>query len=236
MKVKKTNKASTTKAIPKTSTSPSKRISSVAAVVAANAVQEDKIEPKIPLSKESNRKGRNSAIEPVAGPSGLQKNKRSPRRVLRRKIGGSEEDDDDDYDDYNLALYPNEKRPIGTVAVAGQEMEPQERSVTGGVPLEVDAEDTNVLHGNVNGSEETNGDSHPHQQSASSCSTNGASDALNPVSSEVVEEVGPMNVMDAPTVLLEEAEVCEDNMQVVVIGDSVETLHNYAKPHVVGNL
>lgn len=224
MKVKKT---ANTKVAPKASTSPSKRISSVAAAVAANAVQEDKIEPTTPLSKESNRKGKNSAIEPVAGPSGLQKNKRSPRRVLRRKIGGSEEDDDDDFD-YDIGLYPNVKQMTKV-----SEKETEERSIPTDDPLKIEEEEeAQVVNENINGSKETNGDSHPIEQSTSSFDTNGASDTLNTSSSEIVDEVGPMDVMDAPAVLLEEAEVCEDD-QVVVIGDSVETLHNYAKPHVV---
>ena len=85
MKVKKTNKTSSTKAtVPKSvPASPSKRISSVAAAAAANAVQEEKTETRTSLPKESSKKGKNLVFEPVAGPSGLQKNKRSPRRFRR---------------------------------------------------------------------------------------------------------------------------------------------------------
>ena len=106
------------------------------------------------------------------------------------------------------------------------------RSVTAPVvdPLKMDAEEVNAINGSLNGSEEANGNS--AYQPVSSLHTNGASNTLDTISSEV-DEVGPMDSMDEPTVLLEEVEVCDDNMQVVVIGDSVEALHNYAKPHAV---
>ena len=226
MKVKKTNKTSSTKAtVPKSvPASPSKRISSVAAAAAANAVQEEKTETRTSLPKESSKKGKNLVFEPVAGPSGLQKNKRSPRRLLRRKVGDSEDDSEDL--DYPIGPYANKQLAGGS---AGHGMG---RSVTAPVvdPLKMDAEEVNAINGSLNGSEEANGNS--AYQPVSSLHTNGASNTLDTISSEV-DEVGPMDSMDEPTVLLEEVEVCDDNMQVVVIGDSVEALHNYAKPHAV---
>jgi hypothetical protein len=225
MKVKKTNKPSITKACPKSvPTSPSKRISSVAAAAAANAVQEEKTEARSSLPKDSTKKGKNLVFEPVAGPSGLQKNKRTPRRLLRRKVGDSEDDSEDL--DYPIGPYANKQLSGGS---AGQGIS---SSVTAAIvdPLKMDAEEVKGINGGLNGSEDANGDS--NHQPVSPLHTNGNPNTLD-TASVGVDEVGPMNSMDEPTVLLEEAEVCEDNMQVVVIGDSVEARHNYAKPHAV---
>lgn len=191
------------------------------------------------------RKAKGKATEPVAGPSGLQKIKRSPRRILKRKSGPHHsEDDDEDDADYFSSLYPKHD-----VAEPGSQSE--------GDPLKINDDDIGKSpNGATNGlkdgspTRQTRSNHHLRQRApadgsptiippASSPPINGAVDPLSTSLEDT--EVGPMVAMEQSAeeaqLQLEEVETesacIGDNMQVVVIGDSVEALHNYAKPHAV---
>lgn len=156
------------------------------------------------------KKRSKSASEPVAGPSGLQKVKRSPRRILKRKVAGdvdhSEEDDDDEDLDYVCSLYPANNTENGNPKPA----EPSDTSSTSTAESAKNQIST--------AKEDLNGSSSPKPSEA----VNGLSD-----------EVGPMDIMAEDQHIHQEDldQIGDGQMQVVVIGDSVEASHSYAKPH-----
>jgi hypothetical protein len=167
-------------------------------------------------------------MEPVAGPSGLQKVKRSPRRVLKRKGGtipvegvdDSEEDDDEDLD-YVCSLYPN--KDASNIADADIETGCPEISEEASDPLQINEEDVRAANGEPNGTEN-------HQSYSERLdSPNGVVDALPFTTSGETYPVAHTVTIDK-IVHHEDTEISDDHMQVVVIGDSVD-VHNYAKPH-----
>ena len=260
MSVKKSPPASTstnnTKASAKSPTSsPAKKTNPVVSTPAAAAdpltIKEEATQKPAPKSRKfggrKKRKVKGKATEPVAGPSGLQKIKRSPRRVLKRKTGAHQSEDDDEDDvDYFSSLYP---KPEAAAAESSGLVENDD-------PLKINDEDvTKSTNGEANGVKEispavrtTRSNLRQRTPVGGSATTaviprlsprtvNGG--AVDPLSTSLDSEVGPMVAMDQSTesiqLQLEEVDpdsgLAVDNMQVVVIGDSVEDLHNYAKPH-----
>lgn len=166
------------------------------------------------------RKRKGKATEPVAGPSGLQKLKRSPRRVLKRKggtstarDGGDSEEDDDEDLDYVCSLYPNQETVESSSGGAEESAD----------PLAINEEDVTTANGEVNGAKELASTHQPYSEPSS----NGVADPL--LFTPMADSVGSMVTVDQ-TVLVDDAEASDDRMQVVVIGDTVD-VHNYAKPH-----
>lgn len=220
VKKNKPEKQQSTKPVAKPASSPSKRVSPV---VSSSAVTNESAKDALsPRTRQTARNRKGKIAEPVAGPSGLQKVKRSPRRVLKRKGGAtsageathdSEEDDDEDLD-YVCSLYPNQTHaasPGGTGGQAATE-EPQD-------PLHINEEDMQAA----------NGDVHRTRDSHLSASSNGIDDPHLYTPSAEGDTVGHMVTVDQ-TVQIEEVEIGDEHMQVVVIGDTVD-VHNYAKPH-----
>lgn len=228
MHVKK--KRTETKSVSKPPVSSAKRVSPVATVVVNDVTKEGTVSPRTRLTSQRNRKDK--ATEPVAGPSGLQKVKRSPRRILKRKVGGvvavgegaddSEEDDDEDLD-YVCSLYPNKP----TVDVEDAEIEtgvpePAEEACD---PLQINEEDVRAANCEANPAEELHPCLQPYSEPL--VSTNCVPDATIFASAET----DPVEMTGADTVAQSnETEATDDHMQVVVIGDTVD-VHNYAKPH-----
>lgn len=228
MHVKK--KRTETKSVSKPPVSSAKRVSPVATVVVNDVTKEGTVSPRTRLTSQRNRKDK--ATEPVAGPSGLQKVKRSPRRILKRKVGGvvavgegaddSEEDDDEDLD-YVCSLYPNKP----TVDVEDAEIEtgvpePAEEACD---PLQINEEDVRAANCEANPTEELHPCLQPYSEPL--VSTNCVPDATIFASAET----DPVEMTGADTVAQSnETEATDDHMQVVVIGDTVD-VHNYAKPH-----
>ena len=220
--------ASTTKAA--AATTPSKPVEEVAKKEPASV-------GRTRQSPASAKKRSKSLSEPVAGPSGLQKVKRSPRRVLKRKttaaVGGTpaaEEDDDDDEDyEYYSSLYP----PGGAGA-------PGSKSSNNMGDIQSDRDQ--IQAGIAKVQEKLNA----ANQSAQSVNGAAASAVDQQTNMNGSNDVGPMIAMDedihvgreltASDMTQEEqleesqADLMDGQMQVVVIGDSVEALHNYAKP------
>ena len=231
MHVKK-NKPETTP-VAKPSVSTTKRVSPVATVTTSteNIKEEKKDTMTTRTTRTTKRKRKGKATEPVAGPSGLQKVKRSPRRILKRKLGtsatgaggDSEEDDDEDLD-YVCSLYPNQETA-----------EPSAHNESGGPefcevaadPLQISEEDVRAANGEMNGSKEFDSSHQPF--CVPSVSSNGVVDPLMFIPTAETDSVGSMVTVDQ-TVIADDAEMGDDHMQVVVIGDSVD-VHNYAKPH-----
>lgn len=225
MHVKK-NKADA-KPVPKPPASSTRR----AVPASADIVKEEKKETTSPRTRQTTkRKRKGKAAEPVAGPSGLQKVKRSPRRVLKRKGGAtaggegadeSEEDDDEDLD-YVCSLYPNQV-DTGPSLDADPESSTHEISQDATDPLKIDEEDIKAGNSEMNGAEEHD----PYYQP--SASTNGVTEPVLTCIAEA-DSVGSMVTVDQ-TVHMDDIETNDDHMmQVVVIGDTVD-VHNYAKPH-----
>lgn len=221
------------KPVPKPPASPTKR----AAPAPADIVKEEKKETTSPRTRQmTKRKRKGKAAEPVAGPSGLQKVKRSPRRVLKRKggtaAGGegadeSEEDDDEDLD-YVCSLYPNQADTTLCLDADPESNAPPEISADTTDPLKIDEEDVKAENGEINGAEEHPPAHDPYEEP--SMSTNGVM-VTEPVLTCIAEadSVGSMVTVDQ-TVHMDDIEANDDHMQVVVIGDTVD-VHNYAKPH-----
>lgn len=210
-----------TKPVPKPSVSPSKRASPSANP--SDIVKEDKKETVASRTRQtSKRKRKGNVTEPVAGPSGLQKLKRSPRRVLKRPggvgaggEGGDESEEDDDEDlEYVCSLYPNQ---LDTTPSA--DADPISFAVESD-PLSITNEPEN---GELNGTEEDS----PCEPSMP---TNGVAEPMEtcPIAEE---SVGSVIIVDQ-TVQVDDTEANDEHMQVVVIGDSVD-VHNYAKPHLL---
>lgn len=231
----------------------SKRISPVAADALAIQLEEQKClaaskkkpAPTTSRNGRKKRKVKGKPAEPVAGPSGLQKHKRPPRRVLKRVGAGGvpESDDDEDEMDYYHQLYAAKSEPSsGASADDGS--------------VNVKADDVQRSNGDVNGGPDQPAHLPPQHlrpkagldssNAPNHAAVNGAASAAEslsntPSATEVDSEVGPMIAMEPSTHIADvegdTASVggCDDGstMQVVVIGDSVEALHNYAKPHAV---
>lgn len=191
---------------------PVKQVAKEVATSGAAAKEEKKETRPATAAKKRSK----SASEPVAGPSGLQKVKRSPRRILKRKMAGdvdqSEEDDDDEDLDYVCSLYPTNSTENGKPKTA----EPADANEASSAST-----DESVKDRVSNAKEELNGASSPE-----------APEAPEPVNG-LTDEVGPMNVMAEEHHIHQEDmdQIGDGQMQVVVIGDSVEASHSYAKPH-----
>lgn len=220
-----------TKTLPKPSVSSTKRVSPITTVSATNnTIRDEYKESNSPRTRQTTQRNRKSKTnEPVAGPSGLQKVKRSPRRVLKRKggtipvgegVNDSEEDDDEDLD-YVCSLYPN--KDASDIADPDIENGCPEMSEGVSDPLQINEEDVRAANSEASGTE-------GHQSFSERLeSPNGVVDAL-------LFTASGENYPDAHTVTVdkivhhEDTEIIDDHMQVVVIGDSVD-VHNYAKPH-----
>ena len=180
-------------------------------VTASSTVNKDEKKETRPTTA---ARKRSKASEPVAGPSGLQKVKRSPRRILKRKMAGdvnqSEEDDDDEDLDYVCSLYPANNAENGN-------------------PKTAEAADAN------DASSASADESTKDRVSSAKEELNGASSPEAPETiNGLTDEVGPMNVMAEEHHIHHHEDmdqIGDGQMQVVVIGDSVEASHSYAKPH-----
>ena len=221
-------KSPTSKSLPKPSTATTVKKSSpvAAAAVAPPPVKEDKKE-SLKLQQRQTKK-RSKSSEPVAGPSGLQKVKRSPRRVLKRKsaLGGQSEEEDDDEDSeymYTSIYAPKEegiKETDGehnTPTDETRNSQPSDNSQCANPPSDAsDVNDSQVANSSVQSdlSEPTvpvNGLPSETEH------VNGHDNHDEPPASQGPQQETPTTTTEGP-------------MQVVVIGDSVEDLHNYAKP------
>jgi hypothetical protein len=220
-----------TKYVPKASGSPTKRVSPIATASATNnTIMDEYTETATPRTRQTTKKNRrNKTTEPVAGPSGLQKVKRSPRRVLKRKGGAipvgdgvddSEEDDEEDLD-YVCSLYPN--KDTSDIADADIETAGPETSEETSDPLQINEEDVRAANGETNGTEN-------HQSYSERLAS--PNDVVDPLLYTASGETYPVThtVNIDKIVHHEDTEISDDHMQVVVIGDSVD-VHNYAKPH-----
>ena len=251
------------KTIAKPVAAPTKRASPIAVKEVATPVKPIAIkeEKKVDCQTRSTsvtkkpRSGSKSATEPVAGPSGLQKIKRSPRRVLKRcKVAGdaaegSEEDDDEDLD-YVCSLYPTSASEMGSESVNENgndngnkaENQPQPicsadeaKSVQEKETRQVEKPLHRVSH--KTNKEGLNGSKEELENSANSQLSPPQDAALNGLTNQTgvnCDEVGPMNVMQQENQIQQDDamdQIGEEQMQVVVIGDSVEASHSYAKPH-----
>lgn len=196
------------------------------------------------------KKRTKSLTEPVAGPSGLQKVKRSPRRVLKRKASGAGSasgagaddlghgDDDDSEDDEYLTnlLYNTAKDPA-----------PAPPSQT--LPAPADNSDGVATTDSKSDHQKKLPDATPKaaEDSPAPCLPTPPPAPEAPPPQEAAPEsqeaaklnggapadVGPMVAMEdgAAAAAADASGDAAGDMQVVVIGDSVEDLHNYAKPH-----
>lgn len=172
------------------------------------------------LRPKQNKSPKVKGAEPVAGPSGLQRVKRSPRRVLKRKLSGSKDgkgsacsEDDEDLD-YMCSLFPNHSS-----AQPGFE----DATETNGTPAKHKrGKGTNVAYvdrvlapdsSDLQLSNLTDDNTKPNVMTPSE---------EDPLAIDAVTEADPLSISSEPIEL--------ERMQVVVIGDSDEC-HNYAKPH-----
>lgn len=231
----KKSKSSAVKPVPKPAALLSKKTSPAAPVSARNQTKEDDKESLASLRtrQTSRRKRKGKAAEPVAGPSGLQRVKRSPRRILKRKGNAAasadddEEDDDEDLD-YVCSLYPDQSQSAKSSDSNANDGPNEGPSEGASDTQQVNDEDAKPSNGVVNGAKDelhsTTNDSHSEPQA----SANGENNPLS-VSAEM-DSVESSVIIEEEPVHMEEMEINDGNMQVVVIGDSVD-VHNYAKPH-----
>lgn len=225
MNVKKTKTGA--KTVPKPTVSTSRKASPAASLSAHSQIKEESKDSLTSLRTRQTlrRKRKGKAAEPVAGPSGLQKVKRSPRRILKRKGNADDDEEDDDEDlDYVCSLYPDQSQSASSAK--SSESITHEMSDAPPDPLQISEDDIKAPNGVVNGAEELHSANHSHHIEPHG-STNGLKDPLS-ITAEL-DSIGSSVVIEE-TVHIEEVEVNDDQMQVVVIGDTVD-VHNYAKPH-----
>ena len=187
----------------------------------AKKVKDEKKETPTLRPKQVKSPTKAKGVEPIPGPSGLQRVKRSPRRVLKRKLSESKDgkgsvcsEDDEDFD-YVSSLYDNH-----SFSQPGCE----DSTTTNGTPVKQlkRGKGANLAHIEP-----------VLQQDSSDLQLNSLTDDStkpsvitpseeDPLAIDSVTESDPLSISSDPVEL--------EHMQVVVIGDSDEC-HNYAKPH-----
>lgn len=181
------------------------------------------------LRLKQSKSSKTKPLEPIPGPSGLQRVKRSPRRLLKRKLSdtregkGSAYSEDDDEDlDYVCSLYDNH-----TSAQPSSE----EGTETSSTPTKQLKEDLTESKAEAN-NEIVNIEPGPCLDASDQLNdlTNGNRETKQTIPSQDEDPLAIPSVNEPNSLSISSGQVESEHMQVVVIGDSDEC-HNYAKPH-----